>query len=217
MSKVEATRMGLMTMKKYIETASRGHKLLKDKQDGLMQEFLKIIRQAKTLRIDIQRELRIANKTFLQANKTLSLSFLQNILSIPMQKLTMKVKTRKVMSVGIPSFQAKITGNALGYGSYQSNGELDIAILAFSKVFKMMIKLTEIEKSAENLALEIEKTRQRVNALEHNLIPQSKAHLKFIRMKLDEMERSGIVQVMAIKNMIEAREKREEAKRKEIA
>ena len=111
------------------------------------------------------------------------------------------------MSVRIPVFSLKTKGNALNYGLAQTRGELDIAIKEFAKVFELLLQLAEIEKSAENLALEIEKTRRRVNALEHRLIPDLKESLKFVKMKLSEAERSAIIQVMAIKNMIEAQEK----------
>ena len=209
---VTATRMSLLGLKNQSKVAQRGHKLLKDKQDGLMQEFLMIIRRAKELRIEVEAALRDANKSFLQAQAIMPKAFLQNTLSVPSQKLSLKVKTKNVMSVKIPQFELKVTGNALHYGFDQTRSELDIAILSFSKVLEILIQLAEIEKASENLANEIEKTRRRVNALEHRLIPDIKDTLKFIQMKLGEAERSAIVQVMAIKNMIEEQEAAKEAK-----
>ena len=203
---VTATRMTMLGLKKQAVVAKRGHKLLKDKQDGLMQEFLKIIRKAKELRGEVEKLLREANAAFLEAQALVPKSFLENALSIPTRKLLLEIKTKNVMSVRIPVFTLQISDSKGGYGFFQTRGELDIAIQKFAKVFELLIQLAEIEKSAENLASEIEKTRRRVNALEHRLIPDLEDTLKFIKMKLDETERSAIVQVMAIKAMIERNE-----------
>ncbi len=203
---VTATRMTMLNLKNQAKVAQRGHKLLKDKQDGLMQEFLKIVHKAKSLRAEVEKAIREANAAFLEAQALLPKSILENTLSVPAQKLSLVVKTKNVMSVKIPVFDLNTTGNPLHFGLAQTRGELDIAISKFAKVFVLLLQLAEIEKSAENLAIEIEKTRRRVNALEYTLIPDLEDTLKFIHMKLGEEERSGIVQVMAIKNMIEQQE-----------
>ncbi len=203
---VTATRMTLLSLKNQTKVAQRGHKLLKDKQDGLMQEFLQIVHKAKALRQEVEEAIKAANQSFLLAQAVLPKEVLENTLSNPAQRLSLKVKTKNVMSVRIPVFKLQSHGNALDYGLVQTRGELDLAISNFAKVFEVLLQLAEIEKSAENLALEIEKTRRRVNALEHRLIPDLQETLKFIQMKLGEAERSAIVQVMAIKNMIEAQE-----------
>ncbi len=200
---VTATRMTLLGLKNQAKVAQRGHKLLKDKQDGLMQEFLQIIRRAKELRKEVEKALKEANASFLEAQALIPKAFLQNTLSVPPQKLELEVKTKNVMSVRIPQFSIRTSGSPLHFGLNQTRGELDVAIKKFSRVFELLIELAEIEKSAENLAIEIEKTRRRVNALEHRLIPDLEDTLKFIQMKLGEAERSAIVQVMAIKNLIE--------------
>ncbi len=206
---VTATRMTMLGLKNQSKVAQRGHKLLKDKQDGLMQEFLLIVHRAKKLRIEVEKALKDANAAFSEAQAILPKAFIQNTLAVPNQKLSLKVKTKNVMSVRIPEFDLKTEGNALFYGVLQTRGELDIAIKKFAKVFKLLLQVVEIEKAAENLAVEIEKTRRRVNALEHRLIPDLEDTLKFIRMKLDEAERSVIVQVMAIKNMLQKAEEEE--------
>jgi V/A-type H+/Na+-transporting ATPase subunit D len=209
---VTATRMTMLSLKNQLKVAERGHKLLKDKQDGLMQEFLDIVRKAKSMREEVENALKEANAAFLEAQAIMPKSTMRNTLAVPSQKLSLKVTTKNIMSVRIPKFTLEITGNALGYGLVQTRGELDIAIKKFSKVFQLLLELAEVEKSAENLAFEIEKTRRRVNALEHRLIPDLQDTLKFIGMKLSETERSSIIQVMVIKNMIEAQEQAKAAK-----
>ncbi len=211
---VTATRMTLLKYKNQQKVAQRGHKLLKDKQDGLMQEFLQIVHKAKALRVEVEKAIKNANGSFLLAQSVIPKEIIQNTFANPTQKLSLKVKTKNVMSVKIPVFTLETEGNALDYGMSQTRGQLDLAISEFAKVFNLLLQLTEIEKSAENLALEIEKTRRRVNALEYRLIPDIKDTLKLIKMKLDENERSAIVQVMAVKNMIVAQEERADKARR---
>ncbi|MBT3348748.1 V-type ATP synthase subunit D [bacterium] len=203
---VTATRMTMLGLKKQAVTAKRGHKLLKDKQDGLMQEFMQIIRKCREVRVLVEEAVITANTAFLEAQAIVPKSVLENALSVPAQKLSLEVETKNVMSVRIPVFKLHTEKSGLGYGFFQTRAELDLAIKAFIKVFELLIQLAEIEKSAENLAVEIEKTRRRVNALEHRLIPDIEDTLRFISMKLGETERSAIVQVMAIKAMIERNE-----------
>ena len=206
---VTATRMTLLGLKKQAVSAKRGHKLLKDKQDGLMQEFLSIVRQAKAMREKVEAAIREANTSFLEAQALIPKSYLENALSVPMQTLSLEVQTKNVMSVRIPVFSLNMEKHGVGYGFFQTRAELDLAIQKFSRVFDTLIQLAEIEKSAENLSVEIEQTRRRVNALEYRLIPDLEDTLKFITMKLGEAERSVTVQTMAIKSMIERNEERQ--------
>ncbi len=201
---VKPTRMELLNLKKRVKSAVRGHKLLKDKQDGLMKTFMDIIREAKTTRKEIESRLGGAFKNFMQASSMMQPEMLEAALLYPSAKVELEVKTRNVMSVYIPYFKIKQEGDILNYGYVQTSGELDIALAAFQDVFPLLIKLAEIEKQAERLAAELETTRRRVNALEYKLIPELKETVKFIQMKLAESERSTIVGVMRIKAMIEA-------------
>ena len=207
---VKPTRMELLNLKKRLKSAKRGHKLLKDKQDGLMKTFMDIIKEAKSLRREVEEKLGGAFKNFMQASSMMMPEKLESALLYPSAKVELEVTTKNVMSVYIPYFKIKQEGDILNYGYLQTSGELDIALDAFQEVFPLMIKLAEIEKQAERLAAELETTRRRVNALEHKLIPDLAETLKFITMKLAEAERSTIVSVMRIKAMIEAQEAEQE-------
>ena len=201
---VNPTRMELLNLKKRVATAKRGHKLLKDKQDGLMQTFMKIIKEARSTRREVEKMLQKAFQAFIFASGMMYPEMLENALMYPSAKVSLKVKTKNVMSVHIPFFEPKLEGNIVNYGYNQTSGELDRALKIFQEVFLMMVKLAEIERQAELLAEETEKTRRRVNALEHRMIPDLVETLKFIQMKLAEAERSSITGVMKIKEMIEA-------------
>ena len=201
---VNPTRMALMDLKHRVKSAKRGHKLLKDKQDGLMQQFLAIIRSAKDLRTQVEEELANAFKSFLVASAWMSDGYLQNALSSPQATMELTVETKSVMSVKIPLFALKREGNIKTYGLHGTNALLDEAIDAFDAVFDMLIQLAEIEKQAENMAIELETTRRRVNALEHKMIPDLEETVKYIKMKLDESERAGIISTMKVKAGLEA-------------
>jgi V/A-type H+/Na+-transporting ATPase subunit D len=203
---VKPTRMELLNLKNRLKSAKRGHKLLKDKQDGLMQKFMEIIREAKATRREVEEKLSKAFKNFMFASSMMLPEILQTALLYPSAKVDLEVHTKNVMSVHIPYFKIHQEGDILNYGYFQTSAELDMALSAFQDVFPLLIKLAEIEKQAERLAAELETTRRRVNALEYKLIPDLQETLKFISMKLAEAERSTIVSVMRIKAMIEAQE-----------
>ncbi len=203
---VKPTRMELLNLKKRLKSAKRGHKLLKDKQDGLMKTFMDIIREAKALRQEVEGKLGGAFKNFMFASSMMMPEMLEGALLYPSAKVDLEVTTKNVMSVHIPFFKIEQEGDILNYGYLQTSAELDIALSAFQDSFPLMIKLAEIEKQAERLAAELETTLRRVNALEYKMIPDIEETLKFITMKLAETERSTIVGVMAIKAMIEAQE-----------
>lgn len=200
---VNPTRMALMDLKRRTKSAQRGHKLLKDKQDGLMQQFLAIIRQAKDLRLQVEEELAEAFRKFVIASAWMSDAELENALSSPQAKTNLTVETKSVMSVKIPLFSFEREGSIKSYGLAGTNKLLDEAIDAFDRIFESLIQLAEIEKQAENMAIELETTRRRVNALEHKMIPDLKETVKYIKMKLDESERAGIISTMRIKASME--------------
>ena len=200
---VNPTRMAMLTLKKKYKSAKRGHKLLKDKQDGLMQKFMEIIREARDIRMEVEKKLGSAFKNFIRANSLMDESFLEGALLFSDATTNLTVETKNVMSVRIPKFKLDIEGEAVNYGFLQTSGELDMALKSFQDVFPLLIKLSEIEKSAEAIADELEKTRRRVNALEYRMIPDLEDTIKFIKMKLGEMERGGIINTMIVKAKIE--------------
>lgn len=201
--RVNPTRMALMELKRSTVSAKRGHKLLKDKQDGLMQQFLVTIRSAKELRMRVESELGEAFMSFLTASAWLSDAEVENALSSPQATIELAVETRSVMGVKIPFFKLKKEGTVRNYGYAQTNTLLDRAIDAFDNAFETLIRLAEIEKQAENMAIELETTRRRVNALEHKMIPDLQETVKYIKLRLDEAERAGIIATMRVKASLE--------------
>lgn len=204
--RVNPTRMSLMDLKRRTTSATRGHKLLKDKQDGLMKQFLAIIRDAKRLREQVEAELGHAFRSFLLASAWMSDAQMGNALSSPQANMELTVETKNVMSVRIPVFTLHRQKSIRSYGYAGTNALLDSAVDAFEKAFDTLITLAEIEKQAENMAIELETTRRRVNALQYKMIPDLKDTVKYIRMKLDEAERGAIIGTMRVKAQIQAQE-----------
>jgi V/A-type H+-transporting ATPase subunit D len=211
--RVNPTRMALLDLKRRTKSAERGHKLLKDKQDGLMKQFLSVIRDAKETRSQVEAQLNTAFKSFLMASSWLSEAELENALSSPQAEISLAVDTKSVMSVKIPFFDISKQGSIKTYGYAGTNALLDRAVDAFDVVFEKLVRLAQIEKQAESLAIELETTRRRVNALEHKMIPDLKETVKYIQMKLGEAERAGIISTMRIKASMEGEELKEIAGR----
>lgn len=203
---VNPTRMALMDLKRRTKASERGHKLLKDKQDGLMQAFMAIIRDARQLRVRVEGELQAAFRNFLIASAWMPPGYMENALSSPQATVELTVETKNVMSVKIPVFKLKREGSIRTYGYPTTNALLDDAVTSLETVFDMLVQLAQIEKQAENMAIELETTRRRVNALEYKMIPDLKDTVKFIKMKLDESERAAIVGVMRVKASLEEKE-----------
>lgn len=202
---VNPTRMELNRLKKLLKTATRGHKLLKDKLDELMKQFLDIVKLNKQLREEAESALNEAYKGFILARADMSYEYLGEALMIPKQSVQVGVKVKNIMSVKVPQFDIKTANNQSDiypYGFAFTSGELDSAVEAFSRAMDPLLRLAESEKSAQLMAQEIEKTRRRVNALENIMIPNYQETIKYISMKLEENNRGNTTRLMKVKDMM---------------
>ena len=206
MATVTPTRMVLNQLKGRLRTAMRGHKLLKDKRDELMRQFMDIVRRNKELRLRVEEGLTEAFAALSVASAVMSPEMLEQSLIYPMQSVELGLTFKNVMSVNVPVYQfntrAAEQGNIFPYGLAQTSGELDDAMTALSGVFQDMLELAQVEKTMQLLAQEIEKTRRRVNALEYVMIPDLQKNIKYISMKLEENENSTKVRLMKVKEMV---------------
>jgi V/A-type H+-transporting ATPase subunit D len=198
--------MELTKLKQKLTTAVRGHKLLKDKRDELMRQFLDLVRENKTLREKVEAGIAAANKNFVLARAGMADEVLNVALMAPRQEVYLDTDTRNVMSVNIPVLEYKTktpdANDIYSYGFAFTSSDLDDAVKSLQDILPDMLRLAEIEKSCQLMAAEIEKTRRRVNALEHVMIPDMREKIKYIIMKLDENERSTQIRLMKVKDMM---------------
>lgn len=203
---VNPTRMELTNLKNKLSTATRGHKLLKDKRDELMREFIELVRENKQLRREVEKEINEANAHMQVARSIMSDEALNTALMLPIQEMSLDISEKNVMSVNIPVFETHLRSanenDIYSYGYAFTSSDLDDAVKALSDVMPKLLHLAEIEKSCQLMAAEIEKTRRRVNALEHVLIPNYQDTIRYIQMKLDENERSTTTRLMKVKDMM---------------
>jgi len=203
---VNPTRMELTNLKRKLVTAQRGHKLLKDKRDELMRRFLELVRENKALRREVEQAIGESNKHIAVARSVMSGKSLDVALMLPKQEILLDVSEKNVMSVRIPEFSTTMKtadeNDVYSYGFATTSCELDDAVKSLGRVLEKMVKLAEVEKSCQLMSSEIEKTRRRVNALEHVLIPQYRDTIKYITMKLEENERGTKTRLMKVKDMM---------------
>ena len=203
---INPTRMELTRLKGRLKTAQRGHKLLKDKRDELMKQFMDVIRENRSLRRRVEEGLMRAHGSFTVATALMSPEMLEQSLLYPKQSVELDMTFQNIMSVDVPKYEFRTSsqdpGEIYPYGFAQTSGELDDAVDAMSQVFQDMLKLAEIEKTSQLLAEEIEKTRRRVNALEYVKIPEMQENIKYITMKLEENERANTIRLMKVKDML---------------
>jgi V/A-type H+-transporting ATPase subunit D len=203
---VNPTRMELLRLKKRLVLARRGHKLLKDKQDELVRQFLAIIEETKRLRTEADGESLSVYQSWAVAEGTLGSAALAGLFRMPGAATNIRSKTKTIMSLKVPVFEVEIVGDPFEYGTARSSMLLDRCVQNYRRLLDTLLKLAELEKTSILLAEEIEKTRRRVNALEYILIPNITETIKYITMKLAEMERSNLTRVMKVKEMIEAKQ-----------
>lgn len=212
-TQVNPTRMELTRLKKKLKTAVRGHKLLKDKRDELMRQYLDLVRENMALRLKVEEGIKNANRNFVIAKAGMSEQTLHTALMAPKQEVYLECGRKNVMSVDIPVFQYKTrtadANDIYSYGFAFTSNDLDDAVKSLADILPEMLKLSETEKACQLMAAEIEKTRRRVNALEHVVIPQTEQNIRYITMKLDENERSTQIRLMKVKDIMleEVREK----------
>lgn len=203
---VNPTRMELSRLKKRLKTASRGHKLLKDKQDELMKRFIDLVRKNNDLRLSVEDKLTMSLKEFSMAKAVMSTEMFEEALIMPTERIELDITKKNIMSVNVPVMkfirESREGASIYPYGFVQTSGELDGAIKKLNDILPNLLELAEVEKACQLLADEIEKTRRRVNALEYVMIPQLEETIKYITMKLDENERGNLTRLMKVKTMI---------------
>lgn len=203
---INPTRMELTRLKKRLKTATRGHKLLKDKRDEMVRRFIELVRKQKTLRERCEDALGSASARFAGARAEMGEIAVDEALVYPVRTASLKSGRRNVMSIEVPTFNIADEPNAvqkLPYSFAFTSNELDGAVLDLAALLPALINLAETEKACNMLADEIEKTRRRVNALEHVMIPEMEQQIRFISMKLEENERGATTRLMKVKDMLQ--------------
>ena len=204
--RVNPTRMELKKLQSRYTMARRGHKLLKDKRDELMKRFLEVVREDKALRERVEDSLGKFYKSFSVAGAVGSPKMLEEALICPKKEGALEVSYKNLMSVTVPEFKMQVIGNnateGCNYGMAFTSGELDASLRELNSLLEDILRMAELEKTAQLLAQEIEKTRRRVNALEYIMMPQYLSAIKTIKMKLDENDRGNTTRLMKVKDMM---------------
>ncbi len=211
---VKPTRMELLQLKKRTVLAERGHKLLKEKRDALISEFLSIAGNVKKVRDEAEADLAQAYQDLLAAQAIMGSGSVKEASLNSEQDIQVEMNSRNIMGVTVPLVDiGKVERTMIrrGYGLADTSAMLDDASKKMELALSKIIKLSEIEETVRKLALEVEKTKRRVNALEYILIPKLNATVKYIRMRLDEMERESFIRLKKIKAVLDARAKEESA------
>ena len=202
---VNPTRMELRRLKNRLKTATRGHKLLKDKSDEMIRQFMLYVRENKRLREEVEKELTDSLKAFMLARAVSSDAVIEEAIAMPSAKVGLETSSKNVMSVDVPVFKIteSETSELYPYSFASVTSELDDSIASLTGLLPKLLKLAEVEKTCNMLADEIEKNRRRVDALEYVMIPQLEETIKYIAQKLDENERGATTRLMKVKSMIQ--------------
>ena len=199
---INATRMEMLRLRKRVELAVRGHRLLSQKRDEISRQLVQISRDLRALREEVEKDLMETTRRFMMARATMEPENLRAALEVPTKKFSLTMEFASVMNVKVPQFAQQIEGDIISYGFATTSGELDISLRALERAFDSLIELAQKEKQAQLLAAELQSTRRRVNVLEHVVIPETKEAIRYINSKLGEAERDNITRLMKIADMI---------------
>lgn len=203
-SNVNATRMEMLSLRRRVELAKRGHKLLSQKRDELSRQLVKIARLISPLRKEVEKGLLDTFRRFMMARAVMEPEDIKAAMEVPTKKFEMVVKFAAVMNVRVPQLHKEIDGDIISYGFATTSAELDIALMSLESVFDKLIELAEKEKQAKLLAADLQMTRRRVNVLEHVVIPDIGETIRYIADKLSEAERDNTSRLMKIADIIRA-------------
>ena len=201
---INATRMELLRLRRRVALAERGHRLLSEKRDEISRQLIQISREIGPLRRQVEKELLRTSRRFMMARASMEPENIKAAMDVPTKKFTLAINFAVIMNVKVPRFSKGGYGDIICYGYSSTSGELDVALKTLEKVFDQLISLAEKEKQAQLLATELQKTRRRVNVLEHVVIPQLQQTIRFIYNKLAEAERDNISRLMKIADIIRA-------------
>ena len=203
---VAPTRMELLKLKQRLGLAQKGYDLLKEKMDALVIEFFEVLRLIQEARAKALEQLSAAHRALSMCFAIVGTLETKQASREAKRELQVEISTRHIMGVAVPAVEVgKVERNALirGYGLHMTSSVLDEASKEFERALKLLIELAELAESAFAIAREFEKTKRRVNALEYILIPRLKETIKFIMMRLDEMERENFSRLKRIKAILE--------------
>jgi V/A-type H+/Na+-transporting ATPase subunit D len=205
---VKPTRMELLKLRRRVKLADKGHRLLKEKRDALISEFMAVIQKYKESRRRAEERLKGAFQDLLMTEVLLGSREIEQIGAISARDISLGVIARNVMGVSVPVIK---TGELVrkvherGYGLLSTNAKLDDAAKGFEETLSLIVELAGVEESVRRIAQEVEKTKRRVNALEYIVIPRLKATIKHIEMRMEEIERESFLRLKKIKASLEAR------------
>jgi V/A-type H+-transporting ATPase subunit D len=202
---VNATRMELLRLRRRLAVALRGHKLLKDKQEELLRQFQRLVEENRQRRREVEERLGEAYQFLLFARGEMGICQVQEAVSLPSQRLELKVGITRILNVEVPQIDWQVEGTPFSYSFANTVSDLDIGLQKLGELLPELIKLAQGEESIRRLAVEIERTRRRVNALEYIFIPNLKETIKYVTMKLSEIERSNVIRLMRIKELVRSR------------
>lgn len=203
-TQINPTRMELQRLREKLATTTRGHKLLKDKQDELIHQFIPLLRDYKALREQVETALQATLNAYLAASVKMTKEDINDHILDSVTTFDLDAKSERLMGVLIPSLTIKESAakTTLSYDLLGTTSFFDALVSEIQNLFADLISLASLESTIHILVKEIEKSKRRVNAIENIVIKEIDEQIKIIRMKLTDLERSNTIRMMKSKEIV---------------
>ena len=204
---VSPTRMELLEIRKKLELAEKGHKLLEEKRDALVERFFDVIDKRNQLSKELDEDFKDAFLSLIQAQMIMGEKKVEESSYLTEDIGEISLEHDNVMGVKIPKMNIDNIKTEMkpSYGFFETCSKLDDTQKQFSELLSKLIELADLEGGIKSLAVEIEKTKRRVNVLENTLIPKLYGTRKYIEMQLEEREREDFLRRKRIKAILESK------------
>lgn len=201
--KVRPTKIELIRLRRRIKVARRLHKVLKDRLIILSQELIALVKEARSLRLEIHDEVVKCEQMLMDSTAYTTPLILEALINTRIERSEAVVGTRVVAGVKVPLLEFEIEMGDYDVGAYPAT--LEEAGKCYESLIGKVLRLAEMEASIILIGREVSRVKRRVNALENILIPRIEATIKYLRMKFEEREREDKTRMKKVKQLLAKR------------
>lgn len=215
---VRPTRLELLRLRRREMIAQKGRDILQEKLDALVIENTRLCAEMEKKAQVIREQMGIAGEVIQVTGIMEGWVHLDEIASSCQKIPEITVSSAQVMGVRVPDVQFAGPGEGVraltsrGYSMKGTSGEVDEAAMRFEMLLSVIIEYASVQGKSDRISNEMSRTRRRVNALEHLVIPRLQGTMRYIEFRLEEREREDLFRRKRMKQIMEKKASQGEAR-----